>query len=132
MKTHSANRRPPARARRRDSRTQVVHFELVNATARSVCIAGTFNDWHPSVTEMIALGEGRWAKELTLVPGTYEYLFVVNGRWMTDPAANESAVNPFGGRNSVLRVGPLPGNEASRSNARRSKNRGATREAGFL
>lgn len=106
MKTHTANRHAPARTRRRDSRTKVVHFELVNDAARSVCIAGTFNDWHPSVTEMIALGEGRWAKELTLVPGTYEYLFVVDGRWMTDPAANESAANPFGGRNSVLRVGP--------------------------
>jgi 1,4-alpha-glucan branching enzyme len=88
----------------------VVRFELVNATARSVCIAGTFNDWHPSVTEMIALGEGRWAKELRLVPGTYEYLFIVDGRWTTDSAADESVANPFGGRNSVLRVVRPPGN----------------------
>jgi 1,4-alpha-glucan branching enzyme len=109
MKTHTANRRAPARIRRRNSRTQLVHFELVDPAARSVCIAGTFNDWHPSVTEMIALGEGRWAKELTLVPGAYEYLFVVDGQWTTDPAANESVANPFGGRNSVLRVGRTPG-----------------------
>ena len=109
MKTQTGNRRAPARTRRRDSRTQLVRFDLVNTAARTVCIAGTFNDWHPSVTEMIPLGEGRWAKELTLVPGSYEYLFVVDGQWMTDPAANESVANPFGGRNSVLRVGGPPG-----------------------
>jgi len=76
-----------------------------------VCLAGTFNDWHPGATDMIALGNGRWAKELALPPGTYEYRLVVNGEWMADPHAPESAPSPFGGVNSILRV--LPDGESS-------------------
>jgi hypothetical protein len=29
---------------------------------------------------------------------------VVDGHWMTDPLATESVPNPFGGKNSVLKV----------------------------
>jgi hypothetical protein len=36
---------------------------------------------------MINMGQGRGLKELTLPPGTYEYLFVVDGRWLPDPLA---------------------------------------------
>ena len=82
----------------------LVHFEFVHPTAQHVCIAGTFNDWHCSATPMIALGEGRWAKELLLPPGTHEYRFVVDGEWVGDPKANESVANPFGSHNAVLRV----------------------------
>ena len=81
-----------------------VQLKLHRPTARSVCIAGTFNDWHPTVTEMIKLSDGQWAKELVLAPGVYEYLFVADAEWIPDPAAVQSAPNPFGGVNSVLRV----------------------------
>jgi hypothetical protein len=39
-----------------------------------------------------------------LAPGTYEYCLVVDGQWMPDPLAKETVPNPFGGRNSVLKV----------------------------
>lgn len=81
-----------------------VFFELTHPTAQSVSIAGTFNDWHPTVTPMIDLGEGRWRKEITLPPGRYEYRLVVDGQWIDDPAAKETAPNPFGGVNGVLNV----------------------------
>ena len=58
----------------------------------------TFNDWHPGVTEMMALGDGRWAKELALPPGTYEYRLVADGEWMSNPAATESMRTRSGGR----------------------------------
>lgn len=83
---------------------KLVRIEFAHPSASNVCIAGTFNDWHPCVTEMIALGSGRWAKELTLPAGTYEYRLVVDGEWMADPQAPDSAPNPFGGVNSILRV----------------------------
>jgi 1,4-alpha-glucan branching enzyme len=88
------------------SKSVLVHFEFIHPTAQRVCIAGAFNDWHCSATPMIALGEGRWAKELQLPPGTYEYRFVVDGEWVTDPNSMETAVNPFGGHNTLLRVQP--------------------------
>jgi hypothetical protein len=43
-----------------------------------------------------------------LAPGTYEYCLVVDGQWMPDPLARETVPNPFGGRNSVLKVATSP------------------------
>ena len=77
---------------------------LTHATAQEVCIAGSFNDWHPSVTPMVRLDDGKWAKELALPPGRYEYRFVVDGQWVDDPAATELIPNPFGTPNAVLVV----------------------------
>ena len=81
-----------------------VCFELTHPTAEAVSIAGSFNDWHPAATPMIALGEGRWRKEITLPPGRYEYRLLVDGQWVDDPAAEETVPNPFGGVNAVLNV----------------------------
>lgn len=84
--------------------TQRVRIEYLNALAKSVFVAGTFNDWHPQVTEMLKIKDDRWAKELTLTPGSYEYRLVVDGQWTADPGCRESVPNPYGGRNSVLTV----------------------------
>ncbi len=81
-----------------------VRFEFTHPTAMTVCLAGTFNDWHPKAKPMHALGEGHWLKETVLPPGTYEYCLVVDGHWMPDPLAFETVPNPFGGRNSLLKV----------------------------
>ena len=81
-----------------------VHVEFSHPTATAVAIAGTFNDWRPEATPMTEVGQGRWRKELALPPGTYEYLFVVDGRWLADPLARATTPNPFGGVNSVIRV----------------------------
>jgi 1,4-alpha-glucan branching enzyme len=81
-----------------------VHFEFTHPTARAVCIAGTFNDWQPEAKPMHPSGNGHWLKETALAPGTYEYCLVVDGQWMPDPLAKDYVSNPFGGRNSVLKV----------------------------
>jgi 1,4-alpha-glucan branching enzyme len=80
------------------------HFEFTHPTATRVCVAGTFNDWRPETTPMVAIGDGRWIKELTLPPGVYEYRLVVDGEWIPDPSATKTAPNPFGGLNSVIQV----------------------------
>ena len=84
----------------------LVRFELTNLSARKVCVAGNFNNWRPEATEMIPTGGGKWAKELRLQPGTYEYRFVVDGEWTTDPMASGTVPNPFGDLNSLLAVPP--------------------------
>ena len=61
-----------------------VHFEFHDNDAGAVCLAGSFNAWHPSATPMVPMGGGRWAKEITLPPGVHEYLFVVDGRWIAE------------------------------------------------
>ena len=88
----------------RESHVKPVHLEFNHATAVKIGIAGTFNDWRPEATPMVPLGGGRWLKELVLAPGNYEYRLVVDGEWMADPRAGETAPSPFGEMNSVLRV----------------------------
>ena len=82
----------------------LTHFELVAADARTVFLAGSFNQWNPSATPMTRLSEGKWGKELLLPPGRYEYQFVVDGRWTPDLKAADEMPNPFGGFNSVVEV----------------------------
>ena len=50
------------------------------------------------------MGGGKWAKELSLAPGRYEYRFVVDGKWIDDPKAKAYMPNSSGGRNAVLHV----------------------------
>ena len=85
-----------------------VHFEFADPKATTVCIAGTFNCWQPEAKTLHSSGAGNWWKEMLLAPGTYEYCLVVDGHWIPDPLARESVPNPFGGRNSVLRVATSP------------------------
>ena len=84
--------------------SQGVRLHFTHPTAAKVGVAGSFNDWRPEATPMVPLGNGRWIKELILAPGVYEYRLVVDGKWMPDPASNETVINPFGEINSVVRV----------------------------
>lgn len=86
------------------SESNKVRVEFHDEKAQAVFIAGTFNEWRPDATPMISLGEGRWGKELALPPGRYEYRFVVDGAWISDPSAPDQVPNPHGGHNSVLNV----------------------------
>ena len=48
--------------------------------------------------------EGTWKATVWLPAGRYEYRFVVDGQWISDPSARESVQNTFGSTNSVLVV----------------------------
>ncbi len=107
-----------------------VHFEFTHPTALKVSVAGCFNHWQPEAKALHPNGDGRWVKETALPPGTYEYCLIVDGEWMPDPMAKDCVPNPFGGRNSVLKVTspevpPIP--EAAevplKSNARHDEHR---------
>ena len=73
--------------------------------AKVVQLAGTFNGWHPEANPLEPAGRGEWFARLMLKSGQYEYRFVVDGIWTDEPRAPQSAVNPYGGLNSVLKVG---------------------------
>lgn len=85
-----------------------VRFEFTHPTAQTVCVAGTFNHWQPEAETLHSSGVGHWWKETSLAPDAYEYCLVVDGEWMPDPQARESVPNPFGGRNSILKVANSP------------------------
>jgi 1,4-alpha-glucan branching enzyme len=81
-----------------------VRLELYAPQAREVFVAGSFNNWQPSATALQLLESGCWARELTLAPGQYEYMFLVDGRWLPDPKATDYTPNPFGGINSLMKI----------------------------
>jgi len=99
----------PDETRRAQPQPVPVRFEFTHPTASIVCVAGTFNDWQPGSEILRSSGTGHWWKETALAPGAYEYCLVVDGQWMPDPLARETVPNPFGGRNSVLKVASSPG-----------------------
>jgi 1,4-alpha-glucan branching enzyme len=104
-----------------------VRFEFTHPTAKTVCLAGTFNHWQPEAKTLHSSGVGNWWKETVLAPGTYEYCLVVDGQWMPDPLAKESVPNPFGGRNSVLKVADSP-DAAHRDDAQKSPLKNAIKQ----
>lgn len=81
---------------------RVVTFH--HPTAKKVTIAGTFNGWHPEATPLRNVEGNKWATELLLDTGTYEYRFLVDGKWADDPAGTAFVSNEFGGKNAVLDV----------------------------
>ena len=105
---HNRNRDNAPAQRTFDPQLAPVHFEFKDSTAKTVCLAGTFNHWKPDGKTLHSSGEGHWWEETSLAPGAYEYCFVADGKWMPDPLALETVPNPFGGRNSVLRVAGSP------------------------
>ena len=76
-----------------------------NPSVGQVAIAGSFNDWNPSSTPLLRKN-GVWVTILVLPPGSYEYMFVEDDkRWVTDPLADKTRDDGFGGENAVLEVG---------------------------
>jgi len=74
-------------------------------TVGRVAIAGSFNDWNPGSTPLLRKN-GVWVTILVLPPGSYEYMFVEDDtRWVTDPLADRTRDDGFGGENAVLDVG---------------------------
>jgi 1,4-alpha-glucan branching enzyme len=72
--------------------------------AGRVFLAGSFNGWNGSVNPLKKNSKGEWSITLHLYPGTYEYLFVVDGEWKRDPACKNYHLNRYGGHNCVLIV----------------------------
>jgi 1,4-alpha-glucan branching enzyme len=81
-----------------------IHFKYNNGKASSALIAGDFNSWGQKKLEMKKIHEGTYRKSLLLPPGTYEYKFLVDGRWENDPLNELTAVNCFGTLNNVIHV----------------------------
>lgn len=98
MKSNSQKGKITASPKRRR-----VCFEW-HSPAGEVSVAGSFNGWNPEKAKLSRKGEKEWKRFVLLEPGTYEYLFVVDGEWKSDPDANGAVPNPFGGVNSTLAV----------------------------
>lgn len=74
------------------------------AEAERVMLAGSFNGWNANELEMQKTSTG-WELPYVLGAGNYEYRFVVDGDWVTDPS-NPITVGQEDFKNSLLVIAP--------------------------
>ncbi|MGB6220038.1 glycogen-binding domain-containing protein [Haloferula sp.] len=65
--------------------TKKVEFSCIALKAKSVFLAGTFNDWNPESIPLKFATNGKWSTRLDLAPGRYEFKFIVDGQWCCEP-----------------------------------------------
>jgi len=81
-------------------------FTYYGPEASSVKIGGNFNNWNPSDEFLMERAkDGTWTKNISLKPGTYQYKFIVDGKWIEDQNNSNYINNAYGGNNSVLEIG---------------------------
>lgn len=73
--------------------------------AKNVLVSGSFNGWSKESYRMVKTGN-KWTYPLYLAPGKYTYKFMVDGKWLLDPANELWEENETGTGNSVLWIEP--------------------------
>ena len=86
------------------TRSVTVSFVLLDLGAKQVSLSGEFNGWSPTATPMKRHDDGHWETTVALAPGRYQYKLVVDGEWITDPAAQKNVPNDQGTLNSVIEI----------------------------
>ena len=82
-----------------------VRFELSAEPGNLVYVAGTFNNWDPAANPLKDNPDsGHFKAVLSLPEGTYEYKFIVNGVWSSDPKCPDWVPDGCGSLNSVVKV----------------------------
>jgi 1,4-alpha-glucan branching enzyme len=83
-----------------------VSFSYSDPIAKSVSVAGEFNQWSTTANPMQKDQQGIWIAMIPLKPGKYLYKLVVDGTWKADPLSPDGDDDGFGGKNSVKTVNP--------------------------
>jgi 1,4-alpha-glucan branching enzyme len=83
-----------------------VRFRIMDGDARSVAVAGSFNEWSASSHQLAREGTSSvWALVVALPPGEHVFMFVIDGsRWVSPPLADDFVDDGFGSRNGVVVV----------------------------
>ena len=78
------------------------HFYLpAYPKAGSVYLSGSFNNWSTMQNPMHRTDKG-WEASLKLKPGEYQYKYIVDGKWITDPGNKKKVPDGHAGFNSVF------------------------------
>lgn len=85
---------------------KIVFTHYGDLKAEKVILSGTFNHWSEHKMEMYKIADG-WELRLDLVPGIYEYKFIVDGNWTHDLKNDLTILNEHKTLNSILLVGDL-------------------------
>jgi 1,4-alpha-glucan branching enzyme len=72
--------------------------------AENVFVVGNFNHWRAGDLRLRQDETGIWKVQVWLLPGRYEYRFIVDGEWQDDIHAPIRVPNEFGSTNCVIEV----------------------------
>ncbi len=91
--------------------------------AKTVSVAGTFNDWNRENLPLKSDDGKSWSAEVRLPYGSHRYKFVIDGStWVLDPTNPKNETDGGGNTNSVLIVAPeWFDNKASRTDSELTK-----------
>ena len=76
-------------------------FDPKGKLYKTVAVKGQMNDWNTKKGVML-FEKGIWHLSLDMVPGQYQYVFVVDSKEMPDPANPSKIDNNMGGFNSLV------------------------------
>ncbi|MDX2034786.1 MAG: S8 family serine peptidase [Blastocatellia bacterium] len=81
-------------------------FRFHHDQARSVSLAGDFNQWRPDASSFHKQSNGIWRAQIKMLPpGQYQYKFVIDEeRWIDDPGNGMKSPDGHGGFNSILQI----------------------------
>ena len=84
---------------------KTVTFTVHAEQGKAVYVAGEFNKWDPTAKKMAYKAkDGIYAASVKLLPGEYQYKFVIDGIWCADPENVNSVQNDQGTFNSIITV----------------------------
>lgn len=93
----------PPRADSPQPELRFVKFTVKIANAKTVRLAGDFNKWSADSLALAKREKNIWGTVLPLPPGTYQYLYNIDGQMILDPLNPDTAM--FGEKKvSVLTV----------------------------
>jgi hypothetical protein len=82
-------------------------FRIHAPDAASVTVAGDFNDWNEREDQLRRGDEGWWELVREIPPGTYMYVYLIDGLTRTPPEAQIVVDDGFGNANGLLLVPDL-------------------------
>ena len=89
---------PPMRPRAEKPRPDLppelrfAKFTIKIANAKTVRLAGDFNKWNADALSLVKRDKNVWGAVIPLPPGTYQYLYSVDGQMILDPLNPDTAM----------------------------------------
>lgn len=82
----------------------LVRFRLLAPDAEQVHVAGDFNGWSDTANPLSRRPGGWWETTLDLPPGSYQFIYLIDGEATAPPRAAITVDDGFGGTNGLFTV----------------------------
>ncbi|MFH1541163.1 MAG: isoamylase early set domain-containing protein [Elusimicrobiota bacterium] len=91
---------------KKSQKKRKISFRYRSSKPKTVFLIGDFNNWDKKANPMKQGKNYVWEAILSLIPGEYQYAFVVDGKRINDPN-NKKTVHLKDGKASILKIEPI-------------------------